>query len=52
MFDFEDHIIEEHHARLQLLYGDDWTHVLTVADEFTRLTGYVLMDIKPGNITF
>ena len=52
MFDFEDHIIEEHHARLQLLYGDDWTHVLTVANEFTRLTGYVLMDIKPGNITF
>jgi hypothetical protein len=26
--------------------------VLAVADAFTRATGYVLMDIKPGNITF
>ena len=52
MFDFEDHVVEEHHARLADLYGDRWMQVLAVAGEFTRRTGYVLMDIKPGNISF
>jgi hypothetical protein len=50
--DFEPHVEEEHLARLMDLYGDRWQDVLTVADAFTRATGYVLMDIKPGNITF
>ena len=50
--DFEEHVQEEHHARLMDLYGDRWQDVLAVADAFTRATGYVLMDIKPGNITF
>lgn len=52
LFDFEEHVIEEHHARLADLYGDDWTKVLTVIEEFARRTGYVLMDIKPGNVSF
>lgn len=50
--DFEEHVQEEHLARLMDLYGDRWQDVLAVADAFTRATGYVLMDIKPGNITF
>lgn len=50
--DFEPHVEDEHLARLKDLYGDRWQDVLAVADAFTRVTGYVLMDIKPGNITF
>ena len=51
-YDFDEQVTEEHHARLADLYGERWPDVLAVADAFTRLTGYVLMDIKPGNLTF
>ncbi len=50
--DFAESQIEEHPARLIDLYANRWHEVLAIADAFTRATGYVLMDIKPGNITF
>lgn len=50
--DFEDHIIEEHHEHLRELFGDRWLDALHVADAFRQATGFVLLDIHPGNIAF
>lgn len=50
--DFEPHVIEEHESRLQELFGGRWTDALHVAEAFRRATGFVLLDIHPGNIAF
>ena len=50
--DFEEHVMEEHYAHLQELFGDRWTDALHVADAFRQQTGFVLLDIHPGNIAF
>jgi hypothetical protein len=50
--DFEQHVIDEHLARLQELFEDRWADVLHVAEMFRRQTGFVLLDIHPGNIAF
>lgn len=50
--DFEPHIIEEHEQHLQELFGERWGDAMHVAEMFRRATGYVLLDIHPGNIAF
>jgi len=50
--DFEPHVIEEHENHLRELFGDRWTDALAVAEAFRRATGFVLLDIHPGNIAF
>ena len=50
--DFEDHVMEEHYAHLQELFDDRWTDALHVAEAFRQKTGFVLLDIHPGNIAF
>lgn len=50
--DFEPHVIDEHTARLMDLFGDRYAEVLHVVDLFHRRTGFILLDIHPGNIAF
>ena len=50
--DFEEHVMEEHYAHLRQLFDDRWTDALHVAEAFRQLTGFVLLDIHPGNIAF
>jgi hypothetical protein len=50
--DFEEHVIEEYNERLQDMFGDKWTDALHVSEMFRQATGFVLMDIHPGNIAF
>lgn len=50
--DFEQHVMEEHLERIQGLFGDRWADALHVAEVFRQHTGFVLLDIHPGNIAF
>jgi hypothetical protein len=50
--DFEPHVLEEHYEHLQELFGDRWSDALHVAEMFRQATGFVLLDIHPGNIAF
>jgi hypothetical protein len=50
--DFDEEIMAEHHDHLRELFGDRWTEALHVAEMFRLATGYVLLDIHPGNIAF
>jgi len=50
--DFDPEIIEEHMAHLRELFEDRWTDALHVAEMFRQKTGFVLLDIHPGNIAF
>lgn len=50
--DFEEHVLEEHYEHLRELFGDRWSDALHVAEMFGRETGFVLLDIHPGNIAF
>jgi hypothetical protein len=50
--DFGDEIMAEHHAHLRELFDDRWTEALHVAEMFRLATGYMLLDIHPGNIAF
>lgn len=50
--DFEAHVLEEHQDRIVELFGDRWSDAVHVAEMFRRATGFVLLDIHPGNIAF
>jgi hypothetical protein len=50
--DFEPHVLEEHYEHLQELFGDRFSDALHVAEMFRQATGFVLLDIHPGNIAF
>jgi hypothetical protein len=50
--DFDEEIMAEHHDHLRELFGDRWTEALHVAEMFRLATGYMLLDIHPGNIAF
>lgn len=50
--DFEEHVIEEHMRQLGELFGDRRADALHVAEMFRQATGFVLLDIHPGNIAF
>jgi hypothetical protein len=50
--DFEQHVQDEHLDRLRDSFGDRWADALHVAEMFRLATGFVLMDIHPGNIAF
>ena len=50
--DFEQHVLDEYEERLRDLFDERWTDAVNVAEQFRRMTGFVLMDIHPGNIAF
>jgi hypothetical protein len=50
--DFDPEIIEEHMEHLRELFEDRWADALHVAEMFRQKTGFVLLDIHPGNIAF
>lgn len=50
--DFDEAIMEAHHEHLRQLFEDRWTDALQVAEAFHQATGFVLLDIHPGNIAF
>jgi hypothetical protein len=50
--DFGAEIMEEHFEHLRDLFGDRWADALHVAEMFRQATGFVLLDIHPGNIAF
>lgn len=50
--DFGPEILEEHQERMREMFGDRLDDALHVAGMFERETGFVLLDIHPGNIAF
>ena len=50
--DFEPHVMDEHMEHLQELFRERWADALHVAEMFRLATGFVLLDIHPGNIAF
>lgn len=50
--DFGEEVMEEHMEHLRELFGDRWADALHVAEMFRQATGFVLLDIHPGNIAF
>jgi hypothetical protein len=49
---FSEEIWEEWYAEKSEQFGDRWPQVELVLSEFRRLTGFVLLDVNPGNIRF
>lgn len=50
--DFGAEIMEEHFEHLRDLFGDRWADALHMAEMFRQATGFVLLDVHPGNIAF
>ena len=50
--DFEQHVLDEHMERLAEMFEERLGDALHVAEMFRRATGFVLLDIHPGNIAF
>jgi hypothetical protein len=50
--DFEQHVIDEHMERLVELFEGRVGDALHVVEAFRRATGFVLLDIHPGNVAF
>jgi hypothetical protein len=50
--DFDEEILQEHHERMREMFGDRLDDALHVAAMFEKETGFVLLDIHPGNIAF
>ena len=50
--DFEEEVLEEHRERMREMFGDRLNDALHVAAMFEKETGFVLLDIHPGNIAF
>jgi len=50
--DFEQTVVDEHLEHLRELFEDRWADALHVAEMFRLATGFVLLDIHPGNIAF
>ena len=50
--DFDQGVLDEHLEHLRDLFDDRWADALHVADVFRRQTGFILLDIHPGNIAF
>lgn len=49
---FSDEVWEEWYAEKSEQFGTRWPDVELVLAEFKRRTGYVLLDVNPGNIRF
>lgn len=50
--DFEQHVLDEHLDHLRELFEDRWADALHVSEMFRQQTGFILLDIHPGNIAF
>jgi hypothetical protein len=50
--DFDEEIIAEHQERMREMFGGRLDDALHVAAMFRLETGFVLLDIHPGNIAF
>ena len=47
-----EHVLDEHMERLGELFGERLADALHVGEMFRRQTGFILLDIHPGNIAF
>jgi hypothetical protein len=50
--DFSEEVWEDWRAQKAEQFGDRWPEVERVLDEFRRVTGFILLDVNPGNVTF
>ena len=50
--DFEQHVLDEHLERMREMFEDRWGDALHVVEMFRQATGFVLLDIHPGNVAF
>ena len=50
--DFEQHVLDEHLDRMREMFEDRWGDALHVVEMFRQATGFVLLDIHPGNVAF
>jgi hypothetical protein len=50
--DFEQHVMDEHLERMRAMFEERWGDALHVVEMFRQATGYVLLDIHPGNVAF
>ena len=50
--DFDQAVLDEHLEHLHDLFDDQWADALHVADVFRRETGFILLDIHPGDVAF
>jgi hypothetical protein len=50
--DFDEEILAEHQERMREMFGERLGDALHVAAMFRLETGFVLLDIHPGNIAF
>ena len=50
--DFEQHVLDEHLERMREMFEDRWGDALHVVEMFRQATGYILLDIHPGNVAF
>jgi hypothetical protein len=50
--DFPDEAWSQWREEKREQFGQDWPRVELVLSEFTRVTGFVLLDVNPGNIRF
>ncbi len=44
--------MNEHFEHSQELFGEQWSDAIHVAEMFRQATGFILLDIHPGNIAF
>ena len=49
---FEQHVLDEHVRHLQELFGERWADAIDVTEMFRHKTGFILLDIHPGNVAF
>jgi len=45
-------VVDEHMERMREMFEERWADALHVVEMFRRATGYVLLDIHPGNVAF
>jgi len=50
--DFEQHVLDEHLERMREMFEERWGDALHVVEMFRQATGFILLDIHPGNVAF
>jgi len=50
--DFEQHVLDDYIEHLKELFDSRWTDAIHVAEMFRQASGFVLLDVHPGNIAF
>jgi hypothetical protein len=50
--EFSEEVMEQWRAEKIEQFGDRWSDVEVILSQFRRQTGFVLLDVNPGNIRF